>query len=96
MIKMCPADVRPRHEKYLRAINELNCSNKKRGKVRFKIGDAVRISGFKSVFVKGYTPSWSTEIFKVVNVADTKPVTEACYLLASRLSRATHFWWFLQ
>ena len=35
---------------------------------KFKVGDHVRISKFKSVFVKGYTPNWSTEIFIVKKI----------------------------
>ena len=34
---------------------------------RFKVGDRVRISKFKNIFAKGYTPNWSTEIFIVNN-----------------------------
>lgn len=42
---------------------------------RFKIGDFVRISKYKHVFEKGYTPNWTTEIFKIVKVQITNPVT---------------------
>ena len=31
----------------------------------FKIGDHVRISKYKYIFAKGYTPNWSEEIFVV-------------------------------
>ena len=34
---------------------------------KFKVGDHVRISKFKNVFAKGYTPNWSEEIFIVKN-----------------------------
>ena len=44
----------------------------------FAQGDYVRVSKQKSVFSKGYTPSWSAEIFRVVRVRLTKPPT---YLL---------------
>ena len=30
---------------------------------KFKVGYHVRISKFKSIFAKGYTPKWSEEIF---------------------------------
>ena len=30
-----------------------------------KIGDHVRISKYKNIFAKGYTPNWSEEIFVV-------------------------------
>ena len=36
-------------------------SNKKDPK--FKVGDHVRISKFKNVFAKGYTPNWRQKIF---------------------------------
>lgn len=39
------------------------------------INDFVRISKHKSCFEKGYTPNWSTEIFKVIKVQKTLPVT---------------------
>lgn len=45
---------------------------------KFKIGDLVRISKYKHVFEKGYTPNWTTEIFKIREVQITNPVT---YLL---------------
>jgi hypothetical protein len=45
---------------------------------KFKIGDIVRISKFKHMFNKGYTPNWTTEQFKIIKVQITNPVT---YLL---------------
>ena len=42
---------------------------------RFKIGDRVRISKFKNIFAKGYTPNWSREIFIVNKINDTVPYT---------------------
>ena len=45
---------------------------------KFQPGEFVRISKEKLLFEKGYTPSWSTEIFKVVKINQTNPVT---YLL---------------
>ena len=42
---------------------------------RFKIGDRVRISKFKNIFAKGYTPDWSREIFVVNEINDTVPYT---------------------
>ena len=40
-----------------------------------KVGDKVRISQFKNIFAKGYTPNWSKEIFIVDKVNDTVPYT---------------------
>lgn len=45
---------------------------------KFKVGDHVRISKYKHVFDKGYTPNWTTEIFKIRCIQNTFPVT---YLL---------------
>ena len=42
---------------------------------RFKVGDRVRISKFKNVFAKGYTPNWSKETFIVNKINDTVPYT---------------------
>lgn len=44
-------------------------------KKRFKVGDYVRISKHKGTFEKGYTPNWSTEIFKIIKAQNTIPVT---------------------
>ena len=41
---------------------------------KFKIGDKVRVSKFKNVFEKGYTPNWTTEIFTVDRVISTNPI----------------------
>ena len=38
---------------------------------RFKVGDRVRISKFKIIFAKGYTPNWSREIFIANKINDT-------------------------
>lgn len=45
---------------------------------KFQRGDIVRISKYKSVFEKGYTPNWTTELFKIRKVCSTLPTT---YLL---------------
>lgn len=42
---------------------------------KFNVGDRVRISKYKSLFHKGYTPNWSTELFTIKTVNDTRPVT---------------------
>ncbi|XP_031335677.1 uncharacterized protein LOC116165394 [Photinus pyralis] len=44
------------------------------GKQHLKIGDVVRISKFKNIFEKGYTPNWSTELFKIINIRVSNPV----------------------
>ncbi|XP_043264209.1 uncharacterized protein LOC122404338, partial [Colletes gigas] len=45
---------------------------------KFKLGEFVRVSKFKTIFDKGYTPNWSTVVFKIAKVQATNPAT---YLL---------------
>ena len=42
---------------------------------KFKVGDHVRISKYKNIFAKGYTPNWSEEIFVVKKIKNTVPWT---------------------
>ena len=37
----------------------------------FKIGDVVRISKYKNIFVKGYVWNWSEEVFVIKEVKNT-------------------------
>ena len=41
---------------------------------KFKVGDHVRISKYKNIFAKGYTPNWS-EIFVIKEIKNTVPWT---------------------
>lgn len=73
--KFKPNDVNVRNEHlvkqniYNSQRKRLPCRNK------YKVGDKVRISKYKTHFSKGYTPNWSTEIFKIIKVNATNPVT---------------------
>ena len=40
---------------------------------RYNVGNRVRISKFKNIFAKGYTPNWSRDIINKIN--DTVPYT---------------------
>ena len=42
---------------------------------RFNVGDRVRISKFKNIFAKGYTPNCSKEIFVINKINDIVPWT---------------------
>lgn len=42
---------------------------------KFKVGDYVRLNRSKEIFEKGYHPSWTMELFKVVKVMNTVPWT---------------------
>ena len=57
-IKMKPKDVTD--DSFVEYSEECNKKDPK-----FKIGDHVRISKYKNIFAKGYTPNWREEIFVV-------------------------------
>ena len=38
---------------------------------KFKVRDRVRISKYKNIFGKGYTPNWSEEVFVIKSINDT-------------------------
>ena len=42
---------------------------------KYKVGDRVRIVNKKKTFEKGFTPSWTEELFTINKVTPTKPVT---------------------
>ena len=67
-IKMKPKDALNNNKRVY--IDE---HNEKRS--RFKVGDRVRISKFKNIFAKGYTPYWSRDIFIVNKIKDKVPYT---------------------
>ena len=56
--------------KYVEYFEETNKESPK-----FKAGDNVRISKYKNIFAKGYTPNWSEEVFVVNKVQNTVPWT---------------------
>ena len=67
-IKMKPIDVT--YDSYA----EYNVdSNEKDPK--FKTGDHVRISKYKNILAKGYTPNWSEEVFVISKIKNTVPCT---------------------
>ena len=42
---------------------------------KFKVGDNVRVSKYKKIFARGYTPNWSEEVFVVSQIKNTVPWT---------------------
>ena len=42
---------------------------------KFKVGNHVRISKYKNIFAKGYTPNWFEEVFVIKKVKNTVPWT---------------------
>ena len=63
-IKMKPVDVKD--NTYIDSRKEVNDKDPK-----FKVGGHLRISKYKNIFAKGYTPNWSEEIFVIKKVKNT-------------------------
>lgn len=72
-IKMKPTEVNDSNEHLL--LNSVYNNPKIVSKSKYKIGQRVRISKWKHVFDKGYTPNWTTEIFKIAKIQCTYPTT---------------------
>ena len=67
IIKMKPIDVIDNKRVFIDEHNEKDST--------FKVGDRVRISRYKYIFAKGYTPNWRKEIFIIDKINDTVPHT---------------------
>lgn len=72
-IKMAPVNVNSKNEKML--LNTVYNHIKMYKISKFHVGDYVRISKYKHIFEKGYTPNWTTEIFKIKSINNTYPAT---------------------
>ena len=68
IIKMKPLDVGD--DSFAEYSEESNEKDPK-----FKVGDHIRISKFRNVFAKGYTPNLSEEVFVVKKIKNTVPWT---------------------
>ena len=66
-IKMKPADVKD--NKYIDFDKKVNDKDHP----KFKVGDHVRISKYKNIFAKVYTPNWFEEVFVIKEVKDIVP-----------------------
>ena len=67
-IKMKPNDIKD--NTYINIGKEVNDIDPK-----CKIGDYVRISKYKNIFPKVYTPDWSEEVFVISKIENTVPLT---------------------
>ena len=70
---MKPREVTTKHEK--RLLRTVYREIKQVGKSKLKVGDAVRVSKYKNVFEKSYTPNWGMEIFTIERRQPTNPLT---------------------
>jgi len=72
-IKMKPSEVNKENEiivfRNLFHIFEVDL------KIKFKVGDRVRITKYKNTFHNKYDPNWTREIFTISQILQTNPVT---------------------
>ena len=59
--------------------NTLIKNNKKKSP-KFKVGDHVRLSKYKTIFTKDCVPNWSKEPFVIRNVKSTLLRTHGCFM----------------
>lgn len=74
-IKMKPRDVKASNEKQILRNAYNSQKHETFLKPKYKIGENVRISKHKHIFEKGYTPNYTTEIFKIKKIKRTNPIT---------------------
>jgi hypothetical protein len=58
----------------LRTLSEQSNKESKH-KIKFKVGDRVRIKRFKQTFGNKYDPNWTRDIFLIKEILNTQPVT---------------------
>ena len=78
-IKMKPVDVKS--STFIDSSKEIHNKDPK-----FKIRDTVRISKYKNIFAKGYTPNCSEDVFVIKKVKNTVPGT---YVISDLKSEET-------
>ena len=83
-IKMKPIDVKD--NTYINTDKEANDKDPK-----LKVGDRVKISKYKNIFAKGYTPNWSEEVFVIKKVKNTVPWTYVVNDLNGEEIMGNHF-----
>ena len=67
-IKLKPTDVKD--NTYINIDKKINDNDPK-----FKVGDHVRISKYKNIFAKGYTPNWYEDVFVIKEIKNIVPWT---------------------
>ena len=68
IIHMKPVDVKD--DTYIDIEKEVNDRDPK-----FQVSDDIRISKYKNLFAKGYTPNWPEEVFVIKKVKNKVPWT---------------------
>ena len=94
-LKMTPTEASIKKNKgtvYFNLYDDIETSTKP----KFKVGDKVRISKYKSKrFVKGYTPNWTEEMFIVDKVLYTNPITYKIKDLKNEVKRIILWTWII-
>lgn len=72
-IKMKPFEVNKSNEDIV--LRTLFSRKNTKQKIKFSVGDRVRIKTYKKTFANKYDPNWSREIFILNEILDTYPIT---------------------
>jgi len=70
---MTPSEVNKLSENLV--LRTLFKHSNEKSKVKFKVGDRVWITKFKSTFSNKYDTNWTREIFTIKEILNTNPVT---------------------
>lgn len=73
-VKQTPASIN-QDNKEIVLQRYIKKSKKKLKNGKLQEGDYVRVSKYKGCFEKGFTPNWSTEIFQIIKIQNTNPIT---------------------
>jgi hypothetical protein len=74
-IGMSPVQASKKENEKQLLIKQYGNEDLSKDKPKFNLGDWVRISRVKGTFEKSYLPNWSAEIFKVITIFHTNPIT---------------------
>jgi len=70
---MRPVDVTPAIAE--RLLNMVYSAIKIASPSKFKVSDSVRVNKYKTIFEKSYTLNWTTEVFTIIKMQHTNPVS---------------------
>jgi hypothetical protein len=74
-IKMTPVEASKKQNEKVVWMNLYGNEPVYQSKLKFAVGDRVRITKKKTIFDKGYTPRWTEEVFTISQVQYTDPPT---------------------
>lgn len=74
-INMKPIEVKDEKDVDKIKLFMFNQLRKTKKENKLSVGDFVRISKYKSIFAKGYTANWTTEIFEIKKIFSGNPTT---------------------